>query len=847
MKKTILLILLVSANWIYSQSWNNINFINPDPSSTASYVENSIKDNSNNIYIKAFHNYNNLYTNQNKIEKYDSNDNLLWSKLVTISSITNIGNTDRKLQLNSTDIYMNDYTTTNKGVIIKTPNSNVATYSAWETLGGTSFSRINDIKISGNNLYALGTFQTGSTGGNSIYFNNDVSTTLTVPTNKTYTFIAKYSISPKQLLWVKKIESGNSVYGKSLELDNTSNIFVSGNFLNSITLFNGLTPYTFSPSGAFAFLTKFDSNGNYNTSFGLKQLSGTYNNTFSIKVDDLNNNVIFSHDDNISSYTSNGLLNWTRSVPNTGAIYDIETNNCGDVFATGDSYSMVSRAPDHQNFFGILLNKNTGNTIWVSNAINNVNRGKNIFVYADNGVKFIGDFNSNGINIDSFNSTISKGFFFAKLNSQNTNSCCNFNVNLGNDIVLCEGESASSINIFGQGFDDSNFTINWYLNGHLEQSGGLQLMTSVVSGTVMVEITYPGCEMLFTDSITVTLIPPIEIDLQSIYYNCGSNVLELCGPTPPQGITYNYNWGSVSTGLSLSPNQCFSPTQPGDYSLLVTDSNGCSTAIHNFTVSDQLPTVDLGHDIVICKGDYHNLPSINISNQGFENSNLEINWYVNGNLVQTGGTVLQISPTSGTVSVVVSSPGCHSQIDQIEIIEKICCPEEVNIGIIMCPGQAPIFHILNQGYDLPGYNITWYFNGNVIQNGGEILQMSLYGNGILSVTVGKDGCKGTVSDEIAISCDKDVNSPHKGKENTSYKTNNLNIYPNPTSDIVNFVFDKSETGKIEIYSLEGRLVYSKEFKETNQLEASLSNYQDGTYIVRITTGDNTIIKKIVKK
>lgn len=86
------------------------------------------------------------------------------------------------------------------------------------------------------------------------------------------------------------------------------------------------------------------------------------------------------------------------------------------------------------------------------------------------------------------------------------------------------------------------------------------------------------------------------------------------------------------------------------------------------------------------------------------------------------------------------------------------------------------------------------------------------------------------------------------KENNQLNDINiLNIYPNPTSDIVNFIFEKIETGKIEIYSLDGKLVFSKEFNEINQFEASLSNYQDGVYIARISTVENTITKKIIKE
>ena len=74
-----------------------------------------------------------------------------------------------------------------------------------------------------------------------------------------------------------------------------------------------------------------------------------------------------------------------------------------------------------------------------------------------------------------------------------------------------------------------------------------------------------------------------------------------------------------------------------------------------------------------------------------------------------------------------------------------------------------------------------------------------------------------------------------------------NVFPNPTTDLVHFIFDKNETGTIEIYSLDGKLVFTKDFTENSQLEVSLKDYQNGMYTARITTNGATISKKIIKK
>ena len=64
---------------------------------------------------------------------------------------------------------------------------------------------------------------------------------------------------------------------------------------------------------------------------------------------------------------------------------------------------------------------------------------------------------------------------------------------------------------------------------------------------------------------------------------------------------------------------------------------------------------------------------------------------------------------------------------------------------------------------------------------------------------------------------------------------------------IKFDFNGYVNGKIEMYSLDGRVVFSQEFNAIKQLEASLKDYQDGVYIAQITTNSNTITKKIIKE
>ncbi|MEN8122803.1 MAG: T9SS type A sorting domain-containing protein [Bacteroidota bacterium] len=72
---------------------------------------------------------------------------------------------------------------------------------------------------------------------------------------------------------------------------------------------------------------------------------------------------------------------------------------------------------------------------------------------------------------------------------------------------------------------------------------------------------------------------------------------------------------------------------------------------------------------------------------------------------------------------------------------------------------------------------------------------------------------------------------------------NLNIYPNPATDIVNIEY-KSSITKVELYNYVGVLVLSKNVSSKFS-EVNISNLNAGVYIFRITTLDGIIVKRII--
>ncbi len=79
----------------------------------------------------------------------------------------------------------------------------------------------------------------------------------------------------------------------------------------------------------------------------------------------------------------------------------------------------------------------------------------------------------------------------------------------------------------------------------------------------------------------------------------------------------------------------------------------------------------------------------------------------------------------------------------------------------------------------------------------------------------------------------------------------LNIYPNPTTNVLNVEFSTKDTGKtkFDIFDLNGRLIKTVSQENTNQVnqQINVESLQTGTYILVINTGKYTVTHKFIKK
>jgi len=223
------------------------------------------------------------------------------------------------------------------------------------------------------------------------YFNNtaDFDGTLISSNGDDDVFIAKYDASGN-LSWLKSFGSMYEDFGYRVCIDNTNNIFVTGEFRDSITV-DGTTIYSTYKG---IFIVKYDNNGVFKW---IKNIRSTGNLSVSgITVDNSNNLYVsgnfslwlYSGTDSIYNYSSNDLFlvkldasgNTVWLQDGAGQLDNIEivcnsstTDNFGNTYLTGTFpdtihfgiHSAVVYGNPWENDAFLCKFDSTGNKIWI--------------------------------------------------------------------------------------------------------------------------------------------------------------------------------------------------------------------------------------------------------------------------------------------------------------------------------------------------------------------------------------------------------------------------------------------------------------------------------------------------
>jgi len=800
-----------------------------------------------------------------------------------------VGNYKGVIQYHDSKIYISGQSvgSNSNPKIISRDTSIGATSATWEEIPSTGYGRFEDIKVKDNNLYALG-------NGSGVFDFGSIAI------NINGSFIAKYTIAPKQLLWVKKIDRG---IGQSIEIDEMNNVFVTGDHTatNNITVYDGSQAYTLgNPNTAENFLIKFDDNGDYSNSFGYK--STTTNDKAFDMVTDIEYVYWAVHNKILAYDISNGAIEWIKDIIEKRPL-DININTCGDLYITGTD-SSVNKNSCSYNFFAVGMN-NLGSTIWESDAVSCKSYGSQIMLNSNNEQIIIGSYSSNGSNEDlvidsNYSSSTSKGYFISRYDDSIVNSCCKTEVDLGEDIVACEGDEIGVISIVNQGFNSPNFNITWYYNGNEVQVGGETLLSSYNSGTITVIVSSPDCKNI-SDSIEIN-IQPCCTEILNLAVDC-ENQLVYIDTYLPTTVEIATNWtfnnsivpqSSYSSSLSTSYGS-------GTYSVSVSYAlpngelcnlhasivykaedccaiTGAITSVEfvNVEYYETVETESYGEVQVPVLCDFTIDASASSCEESYYLSISEIipeTWFtttVFGGLITQAqapsnldlGQFYAFQPHKYYQLHFMAQPNGNSEylifkygLDAEGILTSINSYETIStkhgeqtIPVVDCrlilDGSASL---CEENYKVRVDKFIpslWQFNGNVYNGNWTTGPVP----NSLNLTSAYSQLDNGEYYMLTLVVDPIWNSHYIlfKKEECEFK-NNFKLHPNPSNGIFNIFLGKEETGKIEVHDIYGSRVYSKVFKDSKTIVVDIEKQRKGVYFVNVIIGTQTITKKIIKQ
>jgi len=450
-------------------------------------------------------------------------------------------------------------------------------------------------------------------------------------------------------------------------------------------------------------------------------------------------------------------------------------------------------------------------------------------------------------------------------------------VDLGNDTTICTGSSVT--------LNAGNFvSYLWSPSGATTPS-----IVAASNGAYMVTVTDAnGCTNNDQVSVTVAslLQPLVTTTGGNTFCQGGSTTLD-AGP----GYT-SYQW---SDGITMT--QTMVATQPGYYSVFVTDNTGCtgvSTPVSITMLPGPTPVILPDGPLDFCIGN-----SVTLNTAVGYNS---YSWYPGGQsassitVSQPGDytvTVVDINSCSGTSDTVhvtvypipnpvIQADGplqfCHGEDVILSLTEgfasylwtsgsttpEITVEESGQYGVIVmdmngCIDSSlvanpvtvtvwqPIPVISESGDTLtcsPAFSTyQWYENDTLVTIPGyNSQQLITQSSGNYTVVVTDNhGCEG-ISNIVEHS--------QTGIEDLDLNAT-ISIYPNPTSGVFTFdaVFEKQEDIRLELTNALGQLIIPVEDidnVQTLKRDYNLNHLPDGVYVLMIRTNKGTLARRIVK-
>lgn len=344
--------------------------------------------------------------------------------------------------------------------------------------------------------------------------------------------------------------------------------------------------------------------------------------------------------------------------------------------------------------------------------------------------------------------------------------------------------------------------------------------TGLVAGTYSVTITDAN-SCTASSSVTLTATSGPALTTASTPVSCGAVGDGTATATVSAGTQpYSYLWSDAASQISQTATNLVT----GSYTVTVTDASGC-------TVSSTVSVTGLGPDVTVsqtnvtgCFGQNNGSISLNVSggqapyNYSWSNS-------------QSTQNVFTL--TAGSYTVTVTDNSSCATIKNITITG----PSEVQANVQVTSttqGQSTGTATVTATGGTAPYIYAW-------SNGATGTTTTGLGVGSYTVAVtDANNCVRTFNFSITVGTDIASVEPKIG----------INIYPNPTNGrfLVSVTNNNGNETQIEVYNTLGQQIFVSELKMStvNDFEIDLSHVPANTYFVKVISGDESVVRKVLR-
>ena len=235
-----------------------------------------------------------------------------------------------------------------------------------------------------------------------------------------------------------------------------------------------------------------------------------------------------------------------------------------------------------------------------------------------------------------------------------------------------------------------------------------KIFTNLAPGTYSVTtLNIGGCVSAATTAI-INTAPAVPVQPSISSSSASASICEGTSVTLTSNAATGNQWYKDGVLIAGAINQTYVPNVSGDYTVMVTNTSGCSSilsATESITFNP-LPTAVITEGATLAFNNCStSIITLTASNTTSASGNV-YQWYLNGNSINiNGNNITYNAGSAGNYSVVITNNGCSATSS----ISKLIAAPSVNAAnTAFCAGESSLISGVSSGFSSPCYFIILY-------------------------------------------------------------------------------------------------------------------------------------------